>query len=117
MNDKANILASIRGVIGGLTKSLTKRQISRLTPLLEDLLETYVLERQTTPGDPEVVIDFQGYVSINLLNLGMSDLFLVAADFDLNVVTNRLKVTGVWVWSPGKQQIVVDILFSDGRVP
>lgn len=108
MTDKLATLLRIHKVTGNSTMALTKRQISRVIPLLEDLLEAYAAEFPRDTGG----FEFQELVNVDLLNLGMSDLFLVANDFDLNVIDKSLRVTGVWVWSPGRQQIVVDILFG-----
>lgn len=95
------------------TGPFTKREVNKLTPVLEDVLEHYVLERAHKRSQ----LEFQGYVNIDLLNRGVTDFHMQSSDFDKNEVDKTLTVTGLFVWPDLKQAMMIDITFGPGEEP
>lgn len=104
----AELLAKLRPLLPE-TGPLTKRDTSRLRPVLEDMLEHFVLAK---PDEALKQLDWQGRVNIALLNSGVQDLYLHSADFDENKVEGNLTVTAVWTFPNLKSSTIVEIFFS-----
>lgn len=85
-------------------KKLTKRQISHLTPLLEDLLYRVAVNRSCGGGTTQTM---NGDLSIYLLNASIGSLWASNVDVDFRRNEGCVILTANFVYGPAKQNVLI----------